>query len=60
MAGLMFAEVPHVGSDSLVADVHAVVVLVVRVLPPPLCVAANIVRKLLSRTDMKSTTNCPS
>ena len=36
MAGVMFAEVPHVGSHSLVADVHAMV-LVMRMLRLPCC-----------------------
>ena len=43
MVGLMFAEVPHVGSDSLVAHVHAMIVLVMRVLPLPLCETTNTV-----------------
>ena len=37
VAGVVFAEMPHMGSDSLVAKVHAVRVFVMRVLPPPLC-----------------------
>ena len=41
MAAGVFAEVPYMRSHSLIAYMHGVVVVMVRVLPPPVCTCAS-------------------